>query len=65
MNLKQSFGPKLLDSGAGARAEEIALSQPSRKPRRQVEELKMQVLQLAEHQMEISIRVLRLWITQK
>lgn len=64
MNLKQSFGPRQLESGA-ARAEEIALSQPSRKPRRQFEELKVQVLQLAEHQMEISIRVLRMWITQK
>ncbi|MEG1609657.1 MAG: hypothetical protein RR317_00550 [Bilophila sp.] len=65
MNLKQPFGPKLRLPGlAPARVEEVSPPKPVRKPRRQVEELKVQVLELAEHQMEISIRILRKWITE-
>lgn len=67
MKLKQPFGPStqspaLAAGGAAAPAPAV----PScRQSRRELEELKMQVMELAEHQMEITVRVLRLWIAGK
>lgn len=72
MKLKQPFGPSApspaLAAGRAAAAPAVASSaavSPRRQSRRELEELKMQVLELAEHQMEITVRVLRLWIAGK
>lgn len=66
MKLKQPFGPSAPSptlAVAGASAAPAPSSR--RQSRRELEELKMQVLELAEHQMEITVRVLRLWIAGK
>lgn len=70
MKLKQPFGPSAPSPAlaAGGAAPAVASStavSPRRQSRRELEELKMQVLELAEHQMEITVRVLRLWIAGK
>ena len=78
MKLKQPFGPSTQPApercdgahlGEALAAAGGAASAPAvparRQSRRELEELKMQVLELAEHQMEITVRVLRLWIAGK
>ena len=67
MKLKQPFGPST--QPAALAAAEGAASAPAvparRQSRRELEEHKMQVLELAEHQMEITVRVLRRGIAGK
>lgn len=63
MKLKQPFGPKISVSALSAgTAGELPAAQGRKQNRRQMEELKMQVLELAEHQMEVTVRVLKNWI---
>lgn len=67
MKLKQQLAPKLAlggNTGNSSPAERPPQPPSRRQIRRQVEELKMQVLELAEHQMDISIQILKHWIAE-
>lgn len=67
MKLKQQLVPKLAlggNTGNPVPAERSPQPPSRRQIRRQVEELKTQVLELAEHQMDVSIQILKHWISE-
>lgn len=62
MKTKQPFAPNTALEIASDKQLLTTQNSARRQLRRQVEDLKVQVLQLAEHQMELTVKVLRTWL---
>lgn len=61
MKIKQLPVPDRTSGLSAVQAARIA----QRRKRQEIEELKVQVLEVAEHEMEITVNVLRHWISDK